>query len=478
MFKKLTSSILLLVILAGIASCGSEKTPSTTDTLSTESPEVTTQVETGPVASYLPKVDLEGYTLRFATYSNDNGKFWYVEEADGDLVNDAVYKASSLVCEKYNANISIQTYGANYTEVRNFVTKSVQSGEDAFDIVNGHDCTMWSLSLDGIFKNVRELKYQDFSQPWYPQFANDQYQVNNKQYIFTSYMSYQSLAWTKVILINKSIADDFKLEVPYDTVRAGEWTLDKMLTMSASVYKDLNGDNQKDSGDLYGFIGYKKLYGFQSSFVNCYAKDKDGKVTLDYNKERFIDVVSKLNKLFNEEGGYLIGDEPSTKMFINGQGLFYYDGLSILTSTDMRASDINYGILPVPKYDTNQENYLSPALDCQFAIPATATQLDNISLLIEALSSVGYNMVRDVYFETALSTKYTRDDDSIDMLKIIGDSMIVDLAYLNTSAGINGLGRAFMYCLSNPSAGVASYLESIQNSELAIIEKINNFFSN
>lgn len=477
MKKRFLSVIALLCALGLLTSCGSADTDNTSDTTSAGTEADTTAEPEGPIASYLPKTDLDGFTLRIATYPETAEKF-YREEETGDVVNDAVYNAINLVRDTYNVEFEVSYYGTSSGDVSAYVTKSVSAGDDAFELVNGHDCTMWSLSLNGYFSDVRQLPYQDFSQPWWPEYSNSEYEINGRQYIFSSYMSYQNLAWAKVLFINKTLADDFGLALPYESVLDGTWTLDKLLTMASSVYRDLNGDNQQDMDDLYGFIGYKKLYGFQSAFVSCYHEEANGTVSLDYDKERFIDVVEKLNKLLNGgEGGILIGNEPDSKMFINNQGLFYYDNLDILSNEDMRASNVDYGVLPVPKYDENQNYYITPSFDCQFAIPVTAGDTDSISLLVEALSSAGYNKVRPAYFETALSTKYTRDEDSIEMLNIIGDTLSVDLAYLNTSAGINGLGRAFMYCFSNPNAGIASYLDSIESSEQAIIDKLNEFFS-
>lgn len=137
----------------------------------------------------------------------------------------------------------------------------------------------------------------------------------------------------------------------------------------------------------------------------------------------------------------------------------------------------DFGVIPVPKYDENQADYITPAFDSMFAVAATVPEPEKVSLLIEAYSSAGYNLVRDAYFKTALQDKYTRDDDSVEMLNIISNTLKVDLAYLNTDSGINGLGRAFMYCFSNPDTGVASYLDSIASAEQVRVDKLNEFFA-
>ncbi len=354
--KRKISLLLALVIALLASSCGGQTGTNDQTTVGDSQTEPVETTAAGPIASYLPDTDLDGFTLRVATWQDKNGEYFTVAEADGDVVNDAIYDAVSKV-------------------------------------------------------------------------------------------------------------------------RDGSWTLDKFISMTKDVYSDLDSDGTRSSGDLYGFLGYKKLYGWQSAYVSCYTEGSDGKISLGYNKEKFVDVVERMNTLLNgSEGGYITGNEPDSKIFIDGRALFHYTALETLTYDDMRASDIDYGVLPLPKYDEKQENYITPSFDCQFAIPTTAKELDKISLLIEAYSSAGYNITREAYFETALSTKYTRDDDSVEMLGIISDTLAVDLAYLNTSAGINGLGRAFMYCFSNPDAGIASYLDSIEPSEKAIIENLNEFF--
>ena len=206
--------------------------------------------------------------------------------------------------------------------------------------------------------------------------------------------------------------------------------------------------------------------------------EKNGVLSLDYDREKFISAIEKMkNLLYDSEGGYVTGVNSEVKYFLEGRSLLFFDRLLILTNDDTRQSDVNYGILPLPKYDESQEGYVTPTFDCQFAIPATVSDTDKLGIVINALSKAGYEITRTEFFETALSKKYTRDEDSVEMLGIIGDTLTVDLAYLNTEAGFKGLGRAFMYCFTNPSAGIASYLESIEPAEKATIEKLNEFFA-
>ena len=469
MQRKILTLFLALLILTGTACESSGKVPQNTDsTAPYSSPRDSAGSE---------KPNLDGYTLRAATY-DDGARFFFSDEQNGDVVNDAVCKAVESVRDDYNINVETFSYGVNTMDVGDFVTKSVQSGDDSFDIVNGHDCTLWQLSLEGSFYDVRKLGDLDFSASWLPKYANDTYEVNGKQYVFSSYMSYLSLAYARVLFLNKTLAEEYKLELPYESVRNGTWTLDRFLGMTKDIWRDLDSDGKKSDGDLYGFVGYSKLNGWQGAYSSCYT-EKNGVLSLDYDREKFISAIEKMkNLLYDSEGGYVTGVNSEIKYFLEGRSLLFFDRLLILTNDDTRQSDVNYGILPLPKYDESQDGYITPTFDCQFAIPATVSDTDKLGIVINALSRAGYEITRTEFFETALSKKYTRDEDSVEMLGIIGDTLTVDLAYLNTEAGFKGLGRAFMYCFTNPSAGIASYLESIEPAEKATIEKLNEFFAN
>ena len=56
------------------------------------------------------------------------------------------------------------------------------------------------------------------------------------------------------------------------------------------------------------------------------------------------------------------------------------------------------------------------------AVPITATNLERTGIITEALSAESYKRVIPAYYETALKTKYARDDESVQMLDMIANS--------------------------------------------------------
>ena len=92
----------------------------------------------------------------------------------------------------------------------------------------------------------------------------------------------------------------------YDTVLAGDWTLDKMIELVNSAYIDTNGNGQKDIGDTFGF-GVHQDWGpfipFSVSLgVEYLGRDAEGYPTLTMNNERTVLMCDKMYTLWNGQG--------------------------------------------------------------------------------------------------------------------------------------------------------------------------------
>ena len=90
----------------------------------------------------------------------------------------------------------------------------------------------------------------------------------------------------------------------------------------------------------------------------------------------------------------------------------------------MREMKDDFGILPNPKFNEEQEEYISLVHDASMTtcIPVS-TDIDRaneeVSAVIEALASESYRNVIVAFYETALKAAYNRDDQSSQMIDII-----------------------------------------------------------
>ena len=94
-------------------------------------------------------------------------------------------------------------------------------------------------------------------------------------------------------------------------------------------------------------------------------------------------------------------------------------------------ADLDYGILPSPKFSADQEDYecyVSTVYASCIAIPATpAAEPEQIALALEVLNAASSVTVHDAYYETILKKRSLKDDESERVLDILFENRVYDL---------------------------------------------------
>ena len=217
--------------------------------------------------------------------------------------------------------------------------------------------------------------------------------------------------------------------------------MDKYLEIAQSIASDLNGNQQWDQDDLYGmfmgrhFKGY--LQGFSTSTgLSWTTANADGEHEFTLHKnERAINLLTRLIDLWQTEGfTYDIATTTSGK---NGYLTCFQDGHALFTHCvpyeilNLRSMTQDFGILPMPKQDEAQENYISPcAGGASWAMSKTvsADDYENMGIILEALAYETYCDILPLYIENAVKTRAGRDADSAEMLDIIYNTLKFDFA--------------------------------------------------
>ena len=100
----------------------------------------------------------------------------------------------------------------------------------------------------------------------------------------------------------------------------------------------------------------------------------------------------------------------------------------------MKEMESEYGIIPFPKFDENQTEYVSATRDSHSGL-MVASNIQNPAMVgaaIEALCMYGYRDITPAYYETTLKLKYLSDETAMSMLDLIRDSVDFDFAILYT----------------------------------------------
>lgn len=479
-------AVLIFISMISLISCSTKATgdTSSSDNLNSELP-AETELTRANYPDNLPEKDFGGAQFRISVTDKYEYEM-YADAENGDITNDAVYTRNLITEERFNVKIVpvITEMAAtdNQTAHSGYISKTVLAGDDAFDLAGLFVWQAGACILDGCFVNWKNIPYVDYSKPWWISSVNEAFTVGDKQYVAVSDLSVTTLQLTYAYLFNKTIAGNYGVGDLYQTVNDGKWTIDYVTEIAKRVYSDLNGNNKADAADLYAFVGDKVtgLDAYLPAFNQpLMTKDDAGYPRPAINTERTVTALEKIYDLYyNSQGSYVVDYWDKYTMFSNNQSLFIQ--ARIITLFDLlRDMKVDYGIIPYPKFDEVQEKYLVNSVDnySVLCIPVTAVNTDMIGLITEALSAESYRSVVPAFYEVALQTKYTRDQDSVAMLDIIMNGRNYDFSVLHGSA-LNNLPYIFRELIVNKKSDFAAKYASIETALIKSTDKLIEAYKN
>ncbi len=473
MKKTLSALLALLTVGSMLVSCsgGGDDVSTTTasDGNSNDTVETTTR---DPNADDLPDdLNFDGKTITF--YSYPESKSWYIghDEDTGDIVDAAVIERTDAVDNRLNINLDL--IEGDGDDLIPTMTNIVLSGDTTYDMFIYRQWSMAPLMSESYFINANELDYIDFDKPYWNLSYMDEVTLNeDKHYFLMGDYFVDSLLQLRVSFYNKSMYGD-RYGDPnglYEIVLDGDWTIDYMTQLISDAYEDLNNNDKTDEEDRLGQVCWA-LAGTVDPFV--YGTDiefskrtADGGIELTMMSEEAVTLAEKLNALFNQTGNLVVSSNEHINIFKNGNTQFLAFA-KFTDATSLRDMESDFGFLPHPKFDEEQDEYRSLIHDscCVGAIPITAPNTDIIGAVLEALNYETSKTVTPTWYETALKVKYTRDDISSQMIDLIHDSATTHFIYAYNYS-LNGIGLIYRNLVKANSNDFASTYASMESAAL------------
>lgn len=431
-------------------SCGDSETPAA-DTAKDETAaqDTVTEAVTLPadyaVADIPADADYDGHTFMFLITGNTENNWqkndFAADSETGEAFNDARYARNRAIEEKLNIHIATdEQYGGTKGKGTGYTTinKCVMAGDTTYDagMIAGYDCA--TLAYSGMLYDLYDMPYVDLTQRWWDQRINEDLTIAGRLYYTTGDISTADNDATGAILFNKKLMSEYDLGDPYELVRSGKWTIDKLGEMASGVAADLNGDSQFDSEDRYGAIIWDDtMMGIiNATGEKCCTVQKDGTLALSLYNDRVLTMFEKYRDAFYDPQISYAYQRVSydittpVSMFSNDQSLFFMQLLDLVTY--FRDMKTDFGILPLPKLDEQQDRYYSTIGSWHsvfLCAPTVQENAERTGVILEALAAESYNTVTPAYYEKTLVGKYIRDDDSEEMLDIILSSHVYDLGW-------------------------------------------------
>lgn len=489
------SPIIPAVILLGalLISCGAEPVsdPAASDT--TESAAL--PAETEQINDYtrydpqLPAIDGGGADIHILTRELDGT---YCQQLDnisadgetGDTLNDAIFRRNSAVMEKYNVNFDIIVTG----DISGKVKRSVAADDNAYDFFFEGISANVVLSSQGYLLPLDDLDAVDLEKPYWCQKIMKNLSFGGNHYLGVSDLTEQAYFSAGVIYFNKVLANEYDLESPYDFVRNGTWTIDRMLSLCKSVSSDLDGDGSYTEKDQYGltYNNFAWQIMFYGSGLNIIENGPDG-LYFNGTDERIVNTLQKLMPisgdntvcLYSENYGHLGGNyriNVCQNAFYEGRALFWLEAMYGVPT--LRSMELDFGLLPVPKYSEEQEDYSSfihTTHGTAIAVPATLKNTALVGSVIEDLTYLSSGETRDAFIERTIKGKLSRDSESAESVDIIISNICTDYALLLNNYGL-AVDTDMRKLMDLASTDILSAMEAKRESYETVLAKFNDTF--
>lgn len=422
----------------------------------------------------------------------------YADEKSDQTVDKLVYRRNQLIQQRFGCTVvADETKPLNAQDVNShydYIRDSLMEASAEFDLIALMAFQSGKLVTSGYYLDWRaDTTYCKASiqsgAEWWPKAINDGSTVVGHQYLAVSDLCLTTMEMCYAVIFNKDMEHNenvalkqFNTETLYQAVDAGEWTLDAFYNIVKDFYRDNETAGTKgvrDENDRYGLAAGagtdSDAWAFALGFQYI---ENDG---VNYPElwsvtSKTVYAINTLRSLIASNATYCTqwGDkyDQRTQFFVDGHALFNLSTLEQLKSGVFHEMESDYGVLPYPKYDTLQKEYLTGTQDHYTVLSIPLYQYADIEMIdavVEALSAESANTVKDAYFESILKYNSTRDENSVRMIDKIMDGRRYDLTTYhyheiipstNTSTE-QSLGLFFRYLIArDTSTDPATYYNS------------------
>lgn len=441
MIMKYSSSFIAAALLsAALISCGGTDTPISADTEAVTTAPDTASVTESPYE--YPEVDMGGETFRFLNAEDIYSMRAQIdrESLTGESLDDAMYERCREVEKRLNLVLEETGKGVD-SELIAEANKVIMAGDDVYDAMYIPSRDLNKLIAEEALYNLLDFDALQLDQPWWISSYNDAIRLGDYLYGAAGYSQLMVMDSLWCLYFNEDMMNSLDLDKPYDLVRSGTWTIDR-LSEYMKAAANLNGDTEfkySESGSCVWGLSLCDLSHFLYGFGERIITVTDGKLTPGYTDAGFINGFDKLIDVMQVQSGEVHPKNDNAddvagsyiNIFETERAMFMTAELS--KTARLRDKDYAFGVVPFPKYDEAQESYYAiPFYGTPvYSIPVTVSDAERSAIVGDVMTYISYEQVLPVFREVTLEQKGLRNDDSIEMLDIIIRSSTPNLVFVH-----------------------------------------------
>ena len=500
--KSLSLVLALLMLVLCFASCGGGKETETEagGEKETQAPVVTETED--PRQSV--KVDLPE-DLNFANAADNTITFFVrndidmwtkemdVDELTDDTLWDAIYTRNANVEQKLGVTITTvaQQGSWNYHDSWNATLRNAVSTKTGdFDTAAIYMSTGSALAVEGMYYNLLDFPNLTLSKPWWNQVIQEETTLFDTMYYLAGDIAISEVAGGMCIFFNKTMFEELNPGLDlYQMVWDGEWTIDLMYDLVEAAWEDTNSNGVTDNGDTIGFmVGALDSVtdGGMDSWVSAMGlrltELEDGIPVLSFYNERSIAAFEKVQKLHADNTGTLAGgsDLNPDSVFSLGKSLFTRATLN--GGSDLRDMTQPYGVIPMPKFDEEQENYQTSSDNTVSLVVVLAStpadKLEMVGATLEHMAAESYKNVTPAYYEVVLKSKYSNDPRDAEMYDSILQTFVYTFGFVYSTQSIGSIGNLFRNMNHDFAQAYEANAEKYETALTMLIDKLDEIAFN
>lgn len=371
-------------------------------------------------------------------------------EFNNTALNDASYTRNKIIEGRLGIKLNfVLEYGVPtatgiYEAFTSKMTNAVNAGTGDFDAVAGFSLGPASWAMNGYTLNLKDIKYLDFEKPWWSYSVLENAFYDSIYYASTN-CSGSVLSEMTVTYYNRQMLAENGIADPESLALEGKWTIDKLFQYAKGLGKDTNPNEQEDFDDTFGLVFRHAVFTdslFYGTGFNLTRNNPNTglpEFTL-YDKgemERAVDLIKSIISAVATRDVTLTknpgeGDAAVKIMSENRTALY----ISYLKDVSAIPDSKIWGIIPTPKLDESQENYITtPNNDFDmWCIPKDAKNPDMTGAIMEAYASGCYRTVAPAYYDENLSYRYSNNENGVKIFAEIRQNVKLDFGRLNSFA--------------------------------------------
>ena len=459
MAKRLMCIALIAIMLCGIlASC---KAPTVEDGPADTVEE--TVIETDKwgqaiINTGIPEdLDYQGAEVSFLMRQSERFNYEFGNEEfvlDASLLESKIFERNQTVERELGVDLKFHKTitSGNDEQFYNSVLETRKSNDGAYDVIVAYAAFGVAPTIRGCYLDLNSdaMTYLASDKAYWNQSYIEQASLNDKLYYITGDVNLSTFDRSIVVYFNESKCSERGITGLYDLALSGGWTYGAFYTYVTNLeYEELDGQKGKTDGDSYILAAMRpseSYDGFLAAFdLKLLTKQDNGRYSVNVEGNTTMsNAAIAIKDLYSSNGSYLAKSTATVNdLFASGRTLFAVD--IMYRSADQNAKYVNmkdsYGILPLPKYTTDQPNYYTTPQDAyniMSVIVGDNVDPEMVSATLETLSSESYKNIRPYYFENIVKSRYFSGLKSAQVFDLVLDSVVFDTGVIYMMQ-LNGL---------------------------------------